>query len=186
MEPRIREVERLVMPTNHMRAVDAARLLDIPMLCTHTPADNCVVDHLQKIFDRGKPETVGDVIDLLREIPEYRDVEPMGMGLKVFTGSRKRRAGRVFVDMTGGTSGSEKAFEKIANTSDIGTIVAMHIPEKHREEAEKHHINVVIAGHVASDTLGMNLLIDAVEKASKATLAVTECSGFKRYRHNRR
>jgi hypothetical protein len=55
-----------------------------------------------------------------------------------------------------------------------------------REEAEKHHINVVIAGHVASDTLGMNLLIDAVEKAAKSTLAVTECSGFKRYRHNRR
>lgn len=185
MEPRIREVERLLMPTNHMRAVDAARLLDIPMICTHTPADNCVSDHLQKIFDRSKPETVGDVIDLLREIPEYREAELMGMGLKVFSGSRKRRAGRVFVDMTGGTSGSEKAFEKIASTSDIGTIVAMHIPEKHREEAEKHHINVVIAGHVASDTLGMNLLIDAVEKASKATLAVTGCSGFKRYRHNR-
>jgi len=186
LEPRIKEVERLLMPTNHMRAVDAARLLDIPMLCTHTPADNCVADHLQKIFDRNKPETVGDVVDLLREIPEYRDAEPMSMGLKIFTGGRKRRAGRVFVDMTGGTSGSEKAFEKLANTSDIGTIVAMHIPEKHREEAEKHHINVVIAGHVASDTLGMNLLIDAVEKASRATLAVTECSGFKRYRHNRR
>jgi hypothetical protein len=186
LEPRIREVERLIMPTNHMRAVDAARLLDIPMFCTHTPADNCVADHLQKIFDHGKPETVGDVVDLLRDIPEYRDAEPMGMGLKVFAGNKKRRAGRVFVDMTGGTSGSEKSFEKIANTSDIGTIVAMHIPEKHREEAEKHHINVVIAGHVASDTLGMNLLIDAVEKASKATLAVTECSGFRRYRHNRR
>ncbi len=186
MEPRIKEVERLLMPVNHMRAVDAARLLDLPMLCTHTPADNCVADYLQKIFDREKPETVGDVIDLLREIPEYRDAEPAGMGLKIFTGSRKRRVGRVFVDMTGGTSGSEKAFEKIANTSDIGTIVAMHIPEKHREEAEKHHINVVIAGHVASDTLGMNLLIDAVEKASKATLAVTGCSGFTRHHHNKR
>jgi len=186
IEPRIREVERLVMPTNHMRAVDAARLLGIPMLCTHTPADNCVTDHLQKMFDRRKPETVGDVVDVLREIPEYRDAEPHGMGLKVFAGSARRRAGRVFVDMTGGTSGSEKTLEKIANTSDIGTIVAMHIPEKHREEAEKHHINVVIAGHVASDTLGMNLLIDAVEKANGSPLTVVECSGFKRYRRGRR
>ncbi|MBM3306765.1 MAG: NGG1p interacting factor NIF3 [Candidatus Eisenbacteria bacterium] len=186
MEPRIREVERLVMPTNHMRAVDAARLLDIPLFCTHTPADNCVADHLQKLFDRRKPDTVGDVVGLLREIPEYRDAEPAGMGLKVFSGSAKRRAGRVFVDMTGGTSGSEKTLERIANTSDIGTIVAMHIPEKHREEAEKHHINVVIAGHAASDTLGMNLLIDGVEKATGSTLTVIECSGFKRYRHGRR
>jgi len=123
---------------------------------------------------------------VLREVPEYRDAEPLGAGLKIFSGSKKRRAGRVFVDMTGGTSGSEKSYEKIANTSDIGTIVGMHIPEKHREEAEKHHINVVIAGHMASDTLGMNLLIDGVEKITKAKLAVIECSGFRRYRHDKR
>jgi hypothetical protein len=183
LEPRIKEVERRVMPGNHMRAVDAARLLDIPMICTHTPADNCVAGYLQELFDRKKPETVDDVICILREIPEYDEAERSGSGLKVVAGSDKRRCGRVFVDMTGGTSGSEKTFERLANTSDIGTMVVMHIPEKHLEQAESHHINVVIAGHMASDTLGMNLLIDAVEKAGQKKFSVIECSGFRRYEH---
>ena len=183
LEPRISEVSRRVMPTNHMRAVDAARLLDVPMICTHTAADNCVASYLQDLFDERCPDTVGDVLDVLRGIPEYAEAEAMGSGLKVFAGKKKRRAGRVFVDMTGGTGGSEKTLERIANTCDIGTIVGMHIPEKNREEAEKHHINVVIAGHMASDTLGMNLLIDGVENATGEQLSIIECSGFRRHRH---
>lgn len=183
LEPRIREVERGVMPTNHMRAVDAARLLDLPMICTHTPADNCVAAHLQELFDEKTPETVDDVLSVLREIPEYAEAEVNGSGLKVVAGKKKRRSGRVFVDMTGGTSGSAKTFEKLANTSDIGTMVVMHIPEKHLKEADKNHINVVIAGHIASDTLGMNLLLDAVEKAGQSKFSVIECSGFRRYEH---
>ncbi len=183
LEPRIKEVQRGVMPGNHMRAVDAAGLLDIPMICTHTPADNCVAGHLQDLFDEKKPETVDDVICVLREIPEYAETERTGAGLKIVAGSEKRRSGRVFVDMTGGTSGSAKTFERLANTSDIGTMVVMHIPEKHLKEANKNHINVVIAGHMASDTIGMNLLLDAVEKAGQKKFSVIECSGFRRYEH---
>jgi len=183
LEPRIKEVQRRVMPSNHMRAVDAARLLNIPMICTHTPADNCVAGHLQDLFDAKKPETVDDVLCVLREIPEYAEAERAGSALKVVAGSKKRRSGRVFVDMTGGTSGSEKTFERLANTSDIGTMVVMHIPEKHLKEAKRHHINVVIAGHIASDTLGMNLLLDAVEKAGQKKFSVIECSGFRRHEH---
>ena len=34
----------------------------------------------------------------------------------------------------------------------------MHISEEHRKEAEKSHLNVVVAGHISSDNLGLNLL----------------------------
>jgi hypothetical protein len=37
---------------------------------------------------------------------------------------------------------------------------------------------VVIAGHIASDNLGLNLLLDAVEK--HGAFEVLECSGFRR------
>ena len=92
-------------------------------------------------------------------------------------GSDKRRAGKVFVDMTGGTGGSKEAFEKIART-EVGTIVGMHIGEEHRAEAEKNHLNVVIAGHVPSDSLGLNLLLDELEKGG--ALEIIPCSGFRR------
>src|SRR4030066_698096 len=51
LEGRIKEVERRLSPANHNRAVDVARLLDIPFMCMHTPADNMVADYLQKKFD---------------------------------------------------------------------------------------------------------------------------------------
>jgi len=183
LEPRIKEVERRVMPTNHMRAVDAAELLDFPMMCTHTPADNCVSTYLQGLFDEKRPDTVDDVLVALRGIPEFAEAERHNMGLKIIAGSKTRSAGRVYVDMTGGTSGAEQTFEKLASRSDVGTMVAMHLPEKHREEAEKHHISVVIAGHIASDSLGMNLLLDGVERLTNEKLTVTGCSGFRRYEH---
>ncbi len=183
LEPRIKEVERGVLPTNHMRAVDAAELLGLPMMCTHTPADNCVATYLQELFDKETPETVGDILKVLRGIPEYAEAEKQGMALKIFSGNKQRSAGRVYVDMTGGTSGAKDTFEKLAARSDIGTMVAMHLPEKQREEAEKYHISVVIAGHMASDSLGMNLLLDGVEKLTNQKLAVTGCSGFRRYEH---
>lgn len=176
MDERIREVERRLMPTNHTRAVDAARLLDIPLMCVHTPADNAVTDHLQRLFDESKPRQVSDVVKALKEIPEY--MTSMGevfMQPKAVVGSEKKSAGRVFVDMTGGTGGSKRAYEKLSQ-SGVGTVVGMHISEDHRKEAGKHHINVVIAGHIASDSLGMNLLFDSVLDG----VDVVETSGFRR------
>lgn len=179
MEGRIKEVERKLLPVNHTRPVDAARLLGVPLLCLHTPADNMVATFLQRTFDAEQPYTVGDVIDLLRAIPEYREGARNGAGPGVLIGNPKRKAGRIFVDMTGGTEGSKEIFGSMA-TSGVNTIVAMHLSEDHRKEAEKQHLNVVIAGHIPSDNLGLNLLFDGIVKTSGEPLEVRECSGFRR------
>ena len=178
LEDRIREVERRVLPLNHTRTVDAARLLEIELACVHTPADNCVTHFLQKRFDKLKPTFLSDIIDSLLEIPEYRQAALANAGPRPVAGSPKNRAGKVFVDMTGGTGGSKKAFEKLMHAG-VGTVVGMHIGEEHLEEAKKHHVNVVIAGHIASDAVGINLLLDGlVRKYGK--LEILACSGFTR------
>lgn len=177
MEGRIKEVERRLMPANHTRAVDAAKLLDMPFICLHTPADNMVASHLQKLFDDKKPYTIDDVIELLKEIPEYREAEKNNAGPKLLLGAKNRKAGKVFVDMTGGTEGSKEIFQSLS-LSGINTIVAMHLGEDHRKEAEKNHVNVVIAGHIASDNLGINLLLDRMTESEN--IKILECSGFRR------
>ena len=176
MAERIKEVERRLLPANHTRAIDAARLLDIPFICIHTPSDNAVTDYLQKKFDEKEPGRVSDIIDILRDIPEYKDAMNEKAGPKIFVSSEKRRAGKIFVDMTGGTGGSKNVFEKLSNAG-VGTVVGMHISEDHRKEAEKHHINVVIAGHISSDNLGMNLLLDNILD----NVEVITTSGFRRF-----
>lgn len=175
---RMKEVERSLLPVNHTRPVDAARLLDIPLICLHTPADNMVARHLQALFDRESPARLKDIITILKTIPEYQESLRNNAGPRILLGSDDQRTGKIFVDMTGGTSGSKDTLEKLAQ-SGVGTIVGMHMSEDHRKEAEKHHLHVVIAGHISSDTLGLNLLLDQIEE--KAALSVIACSGFKRF-----
>ncbi len=177
LEKRIKEVERKVLPLNHARAVDAARMLDIAFLCVHTPADNHVASFLQSKFDKGNHSTVGDIIKFLKTIPEYKEGFKNKAGPKVIAGSEKNRAGKILAEMTGGTEGAKELLEKMSQAG-IGTIVGMHMGEENLKEAEKHHINVVIAGHMASDTLGMNLLIDHLVREER--LEITPCSGFRR------
>ena len=177
MEGRVKEVERKLMPVNHTRSVDAAKLLNIPFVCLHTPADNMVATYLQRLFDDRKPYTLDDVIELLKELPEYREAEKNNAGPKILLGAKNRKAGKIFVDMTGGTGGSKDIFQSLS-MSGINTVVGMHLGEDHCKEAEKYHVNVVIAGHIASDNLGVNLLLDSITKDEK--LELLECSGFRR------
>ncbi|MBI3991220.1 MAG: NGG1p interacting factor NIF3, partial [Candidatus Omnitrophica bacterium] len=178
LSERIQEVARRVMPINHTRAVDAAKLLDIPFMTCHTPADNHVATFLQAEMDRKKPDTVGDVVKLLKGMPEYQEATRENSAPRIVRGNSERRAGKVFVEMTGGTEGAKEIFQKLS-VAGVGTIVCMHLSEEHLKNVEKEQINVVIAGHISSDNLGLNLLLDELEKKEK--FEIIPCSGFRRF-----
>jgi len=179
MEKRIGEVERRLMPVNHNRTVDVARLLGLPMICIHTAADNCVTRFLSRLFEKETPARLRDILELLRDIPEYRRSAAAQLPPRIVSGSEDSRCGKILVDMTGGTEGAKDVFEKYA-AGGVSTLVGMHISEDHLENAKKANLNIVIAGHISSDTLGLNLLLDSVEK--KGRLEYVCVSGFERIR----
>lgn len=178
LEKRIADVERRLLPANHSRAVDAAKLLNIPMINLHTPSDNMVATYLQNRFDKEAPRTLGDILDMLLEEPEYKDAKREGAGPKIIIGSEKRQTGKVFVDMTGGTEGAKEIFKGMLQCG-INTVVGMHFSDDHKKEAEKNHLNLVIAGHISSDNVGLNLLFDQV--SGKDGVKFYEASGFRRF-----
>jgi len=179
LKERMAEVERAVAPANHSRSVDVAKLLGMPFMCVHTPADNHVASYLQKLFDRKKPAKLSQVVSMLKDIPEYADGLKRGAGPRILIGEPDKKAGKIFVDMTGGTEGPKRIFPRLSQAG-VGTIVCMHLSEEHFKHAKSEHINVVIAGHIASDTLGLNLLLDELEKQER--LKIIPCSGFLRIR----
>jgi hypothetical protein len=179
------EVERRLLSANHTRAPDAARLLGLPFVCLHTPADNNVYDFLQKLLDKAKPKLVKDVLDLLMGFDEYRDAQKLGTEPKLVYGNLNQGAGKVLVDMTGGTEGHPNVFNSLYKAG-VRTLVCMHVSDEHYKKIKDTHLSVIIAGHVSSDTLGMNLLLDKIENRSGEPLEVVSCSGFKRYRRNGR
>jgi putative NIF3 family GTP cyclohydrolase 1 type 2 len=179
VQERKREVERRLLSQNHMRTVDAARLLDLPFMCVHTPADNHVSSFLQRLLETKKPKKVQDIVDILLDIPEYKEASKEFSGPRIILGNPKRPVGRVFMEMTGGTEGSKEVFNKLYKAG-IRTLVSMHLGEEHFKKVKDANLNVVIAGHISSDTLGLNLLLDEIEKEEK--LKIINCSGFRRIR----
>lgn len=177
LKDRMGEVQRAVAPANHFRSVDVARLLDMPFMCVHTPADNHVNNYLQKLLDSKRVAKLSGVVALLKSIPEYADGLKKNAGPRILIGDPDKKAGKVFIDMTGGTEGPKKIFARLSQAG-VGTVVCMHLSEEHFKSAKEEHINVVIAGHIASDTLGLNLLLDQLQK--KDDLNIIPCSGFVR------
>lgn len=181
MKVRIDEVARKLSPANHNREVDAAKLLGYGFMCLHTVCDNLVTQFLKKKIAQEKPEYVSDVLKMLKNIPEYKEAIKIGAGPKLFAGSPENRTGKtVLLETTGGTEGSPKIYHYLSQVG-IGTIIGMHMSEAHKKEADKAHINAVIAGHISSDSLGMNLFLDELEKKG---IKIISCSGLiriKRY-----
>jgi len=144
----------------------------------HTLADNCVSAYLQKLFDSERPKKMKDIIKLLKSIPEYKYIMKVsGTAPRILAGNENDDSGKVFVDMTGGTNGPDSIFSRLSQ-SGVKTIVGMHIKESGFKTVKAEFLNLIIAGHMASDILGMNLLFDDVDK--KNELKFIECSSFKR------
>jgi len=161
----------------HQTTVDAARLLGINLMNSHTPCDNLAAKFLRNFIEGRNLEKVGDLVSALKEIPEYKEAMKIGVGPKIFVGSPENRCGKIsMAEITGGTEGSPKIYEKMAQAG-IGTVVGMHVSEEHKKEAEAANVNIVIAGHISSDSLGVNLLMDELEKQG---IEIVSCSGFTR------
>lgn len=175
MDKRSEFVERRFHPVNLDEAIDAARLLDIPMFALHTVWDNMGHDFVQKQLDAKRDlDTVDDVFDTIMDIPEYQEATRQKAGPMIAAGKASNRAGKVVVGFTGGTEPSKEVFPYMAQAG-VGTLVEMHVGEDQLAEAKKHHMNVIITGHMVSDSIGANLYFDKVEQKG---IEVIPCSGL--------
>lgn len=181
-EERVREVGRNVHPANHFAPVDVARHLGINFMSTHTLTDNMVDEYIRTALEKRKPETVGDIVETLMKEPEYREAKKYGAGPKIISGGAMHRAGKILVEMTGGTNPSSKVYEQLSNYG-FSTVVGMHMKDDAMQKAAESHMNVVIAGHMPSDSLGMNLYLDMLEKKG---VEVVACGGLIRVGRNRK
>lgn len=183
VKPRMEEICRKFNPFNLYKEIDAAKLLGINLMSIHTPADNMVAKFIKNKIEKDAPEYVGEVIASLLEIPEYHQAAKMGFGPVLWSGDKDNRAGKIgFTEITGGTNIGPKVYEKLAQAG-IGTVISMHQDEEDLKGAKKAHVNVIISGHIPSDSIGMNLLLDELEKRG---IEIVPCSGLIRVSRNKR
>ena len=151
---------------NRTMMSDVAKLLDISDVAFHTPADMLAERYTQArmdaLMEKNPQCTVQDVIDELMTIREYQDALE-GQQPEVWVGSKDSFAGRIYVEMYG--VGAPTLDEYIAcSNAGVGTFVTMHATPEVIDGMKKHNkSNLIVAGHMASDSLGFNQILDAWE-----------------------
>ena len=177
------EVARRVNAANHTRSVDAARLLGLNFLCMHTPCDNCAHQFLKKTTDKAKPQNLGDIMDVLMSIPEYSKAAQANNPPRIAVGTKRARCKKIHFEFTGGTEGPKNIYEKLS-AQGVDTIVAMHQSEEHFKKCKAANINVIFASHIASDNVGVNIMLDYLQRKEK--IKIYEFSGFQRVKRSKK
>lgn len=150
---------------NYDRASSAARILKMPFMNIHLPADIIGENIVQKYLDdftANKPKvTCGDIVDALNEMDIYKNALA---GPAIRVGSESSYAGKVVVLFAGGTNGGTDVYKSYFDAG-VGTIVCMHVPDGVKKAVTDQNIgNVIVAGHMASDSIGLNKIIEALEE----------------------
>jgi len=163
---------------NTRRSESAARLLGMPFLCIHSPADYISERRLQRFLDErfaGRADaTLGEVVDSMEEIDEYRKSVRKPV---IRVGGRDSPAGKILVSVTGLTNLGAEGLKAYFDAG-VGTVIHMHLQEKEvKAAAEWKSGNVIVAGHMSSDSIGLNEIARAWEAAG---LEVTAMSGIVR------
>ena len=160
---RVEELEVEAHTQTYSHAVDVAKLLKMPYMNIHTPLDEVGRRRMaEQIKSRiRKYSTVQDVVSALKQLAEFRNAVTE---IKIRLGKAENPAGKVVVSHGAGTNGGYE----IARTyfkHGIGTVVYIHIRPGDLEKlkAEKRG-NLIVTGHIASDSVGINPLIHELEK----------------------
>ncbi len=173
-QERMSAVKRRFSPFNHAQAVDAAKLLEVPLLALHTVWDNLGNQFMKNYLEKKKFDTVGEILDAINIIPEFIEATKGKAGPSIVSGSEKSRTGKVVIGFTGGTNPSKELYVEMAKAG-VGTIIEMHVPEESILELRKLHINIIDCGHMAADSIGANTFLDQIEKRG---VKVVPCSGL--------
>lgn len=159
--------------TNYDRVVDAARELAMPVMNVHLAADivgrKFFIDFVNGVLG-ANGVTVGALVGELKTIPEMEAslVQP-----ELWLGRPENPVGRWFVQMAAGTNGGAAIYRTYYEHG-IDTILAMHIDDgelRKLEQGQRPTANLVITGHMPSDSIGMNRLIRAMEERGLEVIA---------------
>ena len=162
----------------HRIGPDTAKLLGYPLACIHTPVDYAHRQYINSLFAREKPETVGDVVELMLTIPEMQEAARIGALPRIMTGDPAQPAGRIHAKFAGGYAYPPSAFSLLAKAG-VNTVVQVSAQPATVAACREHGIAVVRLPHYATDNIGENLLLDELMRRLEP-FEVIPCNYFGR------
>ncbi len=164
LQKRQRELAYRAGGDNYDRHITAFRLFGLPIMNLHIVIDiigeKAVRGKIYPEFPEGNTRTLGDLVDTLMEFEEYQKspVKP-----KVVLGEPDTPCGLPIVAFANGTFGGPEVMRTYWKYG-RDTAVYMHVPEGDVKELREgpNRKNLIVAGHMPSDSIGINIFIDAL------------------------
>jgi putative NIF3 family GTP cyclohydrolase 1 type 2 len=161
--------------SNYRHDPSVAELLEQPFMNIHLAPDEIGRRRFVEVVDEMDEEaTVGEFVDSLEEIPELNEA---ATEVEVRVGNEENDLGEVAVHHAAGTNGGADVGRAYFENG-VDTVLYIHVGagdarELREEFSEK---NLVVTGHIASDAIGLNVLMNALEEQGVSCTPISGCS----------
>ncbi|MFQ5941036.1 MAG: Nif3-like dinuclear metal center hexameric protein [Nitrososphaerales archaeon] len=157
--------ERVALRTHttiYTHTVAAAEKLKISLVNIHLPCDELMRRTILSALEANRIQTVSDIKKVVEQIPEFRNSETE---VQVPYGDPANEAGKFALVIAAGTNGGYPVAKAYFDHG-ISTVIYLHVNTEDltRLKEDKVKGNLVILGHLAGDSVGLNQLADALGK----------------------
>lgn len=163
-DKQLRTEQEETRAANPYRTLDTLRILKKNFVSIHTPFDNMAARFVEQYIKNSGARTLHECTESLLRIPEYEiffretSVRPV-----MHVGKGREPLGKfLLTEFTGGEEGPTAVYQRMRQAG-FNTLVVMHISQPALREARKRKLNVISAGHMCSDSVGLNLFCDILE-----------------------
>lgn len=170
IEEKIEMLRIAAVSRNYDDTISVARMLNMPFLNIHQPLDEIGRRLMQEKVDEVCKNENALVRDVVNALGSFKEMKAARTKVEVLVGDENARAGKTIVAHGAYTNGGYD----VANTCfeyGIDTVVYIHIgyPDYVRLKKENKG-NLIISGHIASDSVGINPFIDKLrERGAEVT-----------------
>jgi putative NIF3 family GTP cyclohydrolase 1 type 2 len=174
---RLEQLEVEAHMRNYIHAIDFARLLKMPYMNIHTPLDEIGRQRMIEQINRElrKDSNVSDVVSALMELPEFRNASTK---IRICLGKPENKAGKVVVSHAAGTNGGYE-IAKTYFQHGVNTVIYIHISPSDLEKLKvEGRGNLIVTGHIASDSLGINPFIRELERRGVSVTKIGVVEGI--------
>ncbi len=162
----------------YSHTVGVAKALGMPLVNIHQPCDEYMRQVILQAITSGRTEYVSDIIKSVSKIPEFRQAATR---VQVRLGSTKRRAGRWALVVAAGTNGGYN-IAKAYLQHGVSTVIYLHVEygELVKMKEDRLDGNLVVLGHLAGDSIGLNGLAERLEDLGVETVRIGILRGTSR------
>jgi hypothetical protein len=178
----VKRLKRRIQIRSHAniykQVVDTAKILKMPLVNIHLPCDEFMRRTiLEKIKACKHHHKISDLLRLIDEIPEFDNAVTRPL---VALGSARSSVGRIALVLAAGTNGGYP-IAKLYYEHGVSTVIYLHIDPTEAAKLNNENIrgNLVILGHLAGDSIGLNALADKIELEGVETIRIGIISGTK-------